>query len=93
MGLHQIKQEDYVAGPWHPAFSELCFSKIFLEKVTERLKTLQKGSYNIFVCDREISVAVGQKKSNLLALSKAGYNCRIKGDSSVSAGEFIIEEA
>ena len=93
MGLHQIKQEDYVAGPWHPAFSELCSSKIFLEKAFEGLKILKKGSYNIFVCDREISVAVGQKKCNLRALSEAGYNCRIIGDSSVSAGDFIIKEA
>ena len=27
LGLHSIEEKSYISGPWHPAFSELCYSK------------------------------------------------------------------
>ena len=42
IGLHSIEENSYIAGPWHPAFSELCFSKIYLNIAKKLLN--QKGS-------------------------------------------------
>ena len=49
LGLHSIENEAYIAGPWHPAFSELCQSQIMLNKAIKLLK--EKGypwHYNHF---------------------------------------------
>lgn len=91
MGLHHINKEDYVAGPWHPAFSELCMSRIFMEKALDELAKLQRGDYIIYVAERDISVAVGQKKKNITLFKESGYNCRVKGDAALKSGDFRIE--
>ena len=92
MGLHNIKKEDYVAGPWHPAFSELCSSHIFSQKALKKLNTYPKGDYVILVNEKEISVAVGQKKINVELFKKCGYNCRVKGCTDIKSGDFRIEK-
>ncbi len=92
MGLHHINEADYVAGPWHPAFSELCLSRIHRNKVIESLNEKPVGKYIIFVAEKDISVAVGQKKENIVLYKKMGYECRVKGNASLNNGEFIIEQ-
>ena len=47
LGLHSIEEDSYVAGPWHPAFSELCYSKIYLENVKNLFDSA--GEYTIYV--------------------------------------------
>ncbi|MBR3300201.1 MAG: radical SAM protein, partial [Clostridia bacterium] len=32
LGLHSIEPNSYIAGPWHPAFSELCLSNLYFDK-------------------------------------------------------------
>lgn len=92
MGLHHINEEDYIAGPWHPAFSQLCMSRIFGEEALNELKKLPKGNYVMYVFEREISVAVGHKKENILKFKELGYNCRVKGDAATPSGMFRIEK-
>lgn len=92
MGLHHICEEDYVAGPWHPAFSQLCMSRIFAKKALDLLQKLPKGNYLLFVNEREISVAVGQKKKNIKLFNEWGYNCRVKGNAAITPGDFRIED-
>ena len=88
-GLHTIDETKYVAGPWHPAFRELCDAKIYLEKAKSALKT--KGDYNIYVKKGSLSKMGGQKNSNLKALSKLGFNCKIKECEEVQEYEIKIE--
>ena len=88
-GLHTIDETKYVAGPWHPAFRELCDAKIYLEKAKSALKT--KGDYNIYVKKGSLSKMGGQKNSNLKALSKLGFNCKIKECEEVREYEIKIE--
>ena len=38
LGLHSIEEDAYIAGPWHPAFSELCQSQIMLTGILKSLK-------------------------------------------------------
>ena len=43
-GLHSIDTERYVAGPWHPAFKELCDSKQYFDKIISLLNEKGSGS-------------------------------------------------
>ncbi len=88
LGLHTINKDSYVAGPWHPAFSEICQSKIYFKKIKEQV--YEKGSYLVFVNNREISKAVGQNKCNLLELKKSGINCKIVGNEDIKTGDIKI---
>lgn len=89
LGLHSIEDGSYVAGPWHPAFAELCYSQIMLSKVLGNLFT--EGKYVIFVNSKCISKMTGQRKSNLLYLKKRGFDCVVKADDSLEDLELRIE--
>ncbi len=89
LGLHSIEKEAYIAGPWHPAFSELCQSQIMLTKVLTHL--FDKGDYTIFVGKSDVSKMTGQRKSNLKYLKSRGFNCKVKIDESLENLEFKIE--
>ncbi|MBE6728018.1 MAG: radical SAM protein [Ruminococcaceae bacterium] len=89
LGLHSIEQDSFVAGPWHPAFSELCISEIYLNTAIEQLK--EKGDYNIYVNPSSVSKMVGQKKKNIITLSQMGFNCRVLTDSSLNEYQIITE--
>ncbi len=82
LGLHSggNVEEGYLAGPYHPAFGELCESKIYLKKAINALSNVDKGvEHTLFVNTSEISKMVGQKKSNIIHLNSMGYNVSVKG--------------
>ena len=89
LGLHSIEEKAYIAGPWHPAFSELCQSQIMLSGVLSELR--EKGRYIIKVPPSGVSKMTGQKRKNLVFLKSRGYECRVAPDSSLSGLEFRIE--
>ena len=89
LGLHSIEESSYVAGPWHPAFSEICISKIMIAKILKELS--EKGKYNIFVNPSFISKTIGQKKTNLNILKIQGFDCSVKKDGSLADYEIKIE--
>lgn len=82
-GLHTIDENAYVAGPWHPAFKELCESRIFRNKILEH----PKGKYTILVNPRDVSKVIGQKKENILFLKEKGYDICVKPDSDILENE------
>ncbi len=84
LGLHSggNVEDGFVAGIFHPAFRELCESKIYLEKALEQLK--DKGDYIIYVPNGEVSKMTGQKKSNIEFLYKKGYNIQVKEQENLS---------
>ena len=86
LGLHSIEEDSYIAGPWHPAFSEICYSKIFL-KNAENLLT-EKGSYTLYVNPSSVSKMIGQRKENINTLKNLGFDCVVKTD--VSLGDYDI---
>lgn len=89
LGLHSIEPKAYVAGPWHPAFSEICQSRLFFNKATNILK--KTGDYLIFVNPSDVSKMTGQKKSNLIKLEELGFNCKVVADKKVTKNEIVIE--
>ena len=89
LGLHSIENDAYIAGPWHPAFSELCQSQIMLTKVLTHL--FDSGKYTIFVGKSDVSKMTGQKRSNLKYLKSRGFDCNVKVDESLCDLKFRIE--
>ena len=93
LGLHDSEtlKSDMLAGPYHPAFRELCESSLLLSKLVDKLSTMPKGSYKIFVAPSMVSKFVGQEKSNILYLCEIGYNVRICADERINGNDFITE--
>ena len=95
LGLHDTPQlhQDALAGALHPALRELCENWIFLEDIRKRIQEdhVPSGKITLWVCPKEISKAVGQKKSNIEALKQEGYEMAVKGDGSLLPGRFWIE--
>ena len=105
LGLHSggNVDEGYLSGPYHPAFGELCESKIYLEKAKEMLSVKypvenknicslsQKKIITLYVNDREISKMTGQKSANKIALKRAGWEVSVKGMKSLEKYEIVID--
>lgn len=92
LGLHaeQSLEDGLIAGPYHPAFRELCESLRFRKKIDPMLKVMSTGSYVLKVSPKDISKCAGQHRSNLEFWAKQGYDIKITGDGSLSAGDFEI---
>ncbi len=91
LGLHTIENDAYIAGPWHPAFSELCQSRVFFESALSLLNKLPIGKYNLIVSNNAISKMIGQKRSNIIHLARQGYDCTVSGNILLGNYEIIVE--
>ncbi len=89
LGIHSIVEDAFVAGPWHPAFSELCQSQIMLNDVLSKIS--EKGSYIIYVAKSDVSKMIGQKRCNLMHLESLGFNCRVLVDETLDNLNVRIE--
>lgn len=87
VGLHSGGgvPEGYVAGPYHPAFRELCEGEIYLKRAKLALEKsrIEPGNASLFVNPSEISKMTGQNRRNLVSLNSQGYMCKIFPDSSL----------
>lgn len=104
LGLHSggNVEEGFVAGPYHPAFGELCESGIYLEKARELLSVKyplnsgicslsRKPRVTLYVNDKEISKMTGQKSSNKAQLYRDGWDVSVKGMKTLKKYEIIID--
>ena len=94
LGLHSggNVEEGFLSGPFHPAFGELCESRIYLECLRNLLKDFKgKTDVTVFVNPREISKMTGQKGCNKKALSDDGYKITVKGDENLNKYETKIQ--
>ena len=95
LGLHSTPelQRDMLAGPWHPAFHELCESRRLLKRILASCKEQQipQGEITVHVSPSCISKAIGQAKSNLNKLYKLGYQAKVKPDNKLANLEFYID--
>lgn len=89
LGLHSIDKSAYIAGPWHPAFSELCYSQIFLSRALKLMD--EKGEYILHVSPENVSKMTGQNRGNIVKLKSLGYICKVMPDKALSADEIYAE--
>ncbi len=87
MGLHASEdvEKAMLGGVYHPAFRELCESRIFLDDMKKALSAYGKGEYTVYTDSRNISRATGQRRCNVAALAELGYRVSVKPRS----GEYI----
>ncbi len=81
VGLHSggNVESGYAAGAYHPAIRELCESEIYFTKILNALaeNNISEGNINIVVGSKYVSMATGQKKTNINRLNKMGIKARI----------------
>lgn len=93
VGLHASEEltARRAAGPYHPAFMELCRSRtIFLRLAA----CLPKGESVVMVAPKALSAAIGQRRSNIEKLKELGHIVKIQADPALKAWdmEFINEK-
>jgi len=74
-GLHSggNVEKGFIAGVYHPAFGELCYSAIYKKHISAELENEVPGRYTIIVPTGEISKACGQNKANKNYFTGKGY--------------------
>ena len=79
VGLHPSKEleQKLIAGPYHPAFRELCESRLMLGRLLKILEGVPKGDMTVGVHPQDISRMTGQHRQNLTALAKLGFSARV----------------
>ena len=82
MGLHDTPglNESLVAGPYHPAFRELCEGKIMLGTAVRLLYGAGPGKVRLAVNPGYVSRMTGQNRRNLRQLKDMGYRVKIVTD-------------
>ena len=85
LGLHDIDREGFVAGPWHPAFREICEGNLYLEAAKTALADKPRGAYTLLVPTGHTSRMAGQRRRNLEALAGLGYLCKIREEQTLPA--------
>lgn len=91
LGLHASEdvEQNRLAGPYHPAFKELCEGKIYFRRALECLRReWPDGRFPsetlLAVNDRAISKMAGQRRENLIAFERFyDVKIRLTGDASV----------
>ncbi len=96
LGLHAGEElrRGYLAGPWHPAFRELCESRLYLRQARELLQTqcAGGGEATLLVSPQAISKMTGQKRENLQVLGREGYTVRVRADAALQDYEIRLED-
>lgn len=79
-----------VAGPQHPAFGELVFSRLYLRKMQRALAGKSGGAFTFYVHPNAVSQALGNKKENKIRIFREqGVNIEIKPNETVESGEIL----
>lgn len=98
LGLHYSEdlQKGMLFNNYHPAFKELCESKLMLDefiKIVSENGLLEKNECNLLVSVNPSSVSklVGQKRANIKAINEMGFNVKINQNNALSTYEIIIE--
>ena len=94
VGLHSggNVEDGFVAGAYHPAFREICESRIYLRKVLSEIERqgTEKGEITVTVGSSFVSMMAGQKKANSEKLREMGYNLKIKQDKNMKKYEIEV---
>lgn len=77
---------------YHPAFKELCESKIFFDNFIGIVNkcNVNKENFKVFINSRSLSKFLGQKKSNYNSLLNMGYRFEIEFDDTLNKYDLYI---
>lgn len=82
VGLHPSAEleQTLLAGPFHPAFRELCEGRLMLGRLLPQLAGRPPGDLFVAVRPEEISRMVGHRRQNALELARRGHRLRVVPD-------------
>ena len=94
-GLHssELVEAEMTGGYYHPAFRELCESRIYrniIESIVKENPNMVNNAYSIFVSSRYISMATGQKKSNIKYFKDRGILLSLLGADNLNKYECLL---
>lgn len=93
LGLHysdSLVNNSY-GNNYHPAFKELCESRIFFNNFIEKAKNIDKEQISkVYINEKSLSKFLGQKKSNYNALLQMGYSFDIEFDNTLGKYDLNI---
>lgn len=95
LGLHHSESliEDMIAGPYHPAFRELCESEILFNKLLLKLNGVNKDNeIEVLVSPGCVSKMIGNKKSNILRFYEMGYKIKVIQNNSVNDMDIVLKD-
>lgn len=79
-----------LAGPYHPAFRQLCEAQLYRRAMEAGLAGAPEGSYTAFVAKGQRSTAAGQKNETLAALAAMGYQVAVCERDGMSGRELTM---
>lgn len=83
--------EKTVIGPYHPSFRELCESRIIRDLIEDNIGQVT-DNLDILVNDKNISKAVGNKKSNILYfMEKYNVNLNVLSDETIDTNHITLK--
>ena len=85
-------RQSLVAGPYHPAFRQLCESALFRRALTRLLAGRSPGEYRALVAPGQVSTAVGQRRGNLAFFAARGYRLTVTPCPALTGREIRLEE-
>ncbi len=96
LGLHASDNvaENMVAGFYHPAFAELVRSQLYLDLIEKVYISTDDGMgdvLEVFVSPKDVSAAVGHKKSNKIYFEKHKINVKFSIDDTLLKDEICIK--
>lgn len=94
LGLHYSDSliNNSFGNNYHPAFKELCESKIFLNEFLRKAnETKNKKNLTAFINKKSLSKFYGQKKSNVLKLTEMGYSFKTEFDNTLGKYDLYIK--
>lgn len=94
LGLHALEtlESQMVGGAYHPAFRELCESRLICRKVDRQLMAFSAGSSLLLkVSPGDVSRAVGQKRSNIIHWQQMGYQVKVRA-AELQPGSLLLTE-
>lgn len=92
LGLHssELVEQSVVAGYYHPAFSELVYSRIIRQCISEYIRQHSSDTLDIRICSRDFSIVAGHKRCNISFFEEKGVKCDISADSTLNRFEIRI---
>ncbi len=88
-GLHSDMslQNSYIAGPFHPAFGDMCISEALMQKLMPQLDGMPEGDVTVYVAKGRTGAAVGQHRCNIISLAERGYDVTVREDAALAPFE------
>lgn len=94
LGLHYSESlvKNSLGNNYHPAFKELCESRIFYNSFIKKTDSIDKAKeFTVYINEKSLSKFYGQKKSNLKSFSEMGYTFETRFDNTLEKYDLYIK--